>query len=117
VPGRHLVEHDAEREEVGAGIGREHAQLLGRHVGEGADRQTLLGERGLGMEAHGVGGLVLAELGETEVENLHPAVAVDHDVAGFQVAVLDPLGVRGGQGVGERHGEPQELRAACLPGG
>ena len=66
-------------------VGREHAQLLGGHVGEGADRQAFLRQRGLGMETHRVGDLVLAELGEPEVEDLHPAVAVDHDVAGFQV--------------------------------
>jgi hypothetical protein len=113
--GRHLVEHHAEREEIGAGIGRQHAQLFGRHVGKGADRQSLLGEGGLGMEAHGVGGLVLAELGETEVEDLHPAVAVDHDVAGFEIAMLDPLGVRRSQGIGERHGDPQEFPERHAP--
>ncbi len=105
VSGRHLVEHDAEREDIGAGVGREHAQLLGRHVGEGADGEAFLGQGGLRVEAHRLGRVVLAELGESEVEHLHPAVAVDHDVAGFEIAVLDPLGVRGGEGVGQRHGD------------
>ncbi len=68
------------------------------------------------MEAHRLGRVVLAELGESEVEHLHPAVAVDHDVAGFEIAVLDPLGVRRGEGVGQRHGDAEELleRQAAL---
>ena len=107
--GGHLVEDHAEREEVGAVVGGGHAQLLGGHVGEGADGEAFLGEGRLGMEAHGLGLLVLAQLGEAEVEDLDPAVGVDHDVAGFQVAVLDPPGVRGGDGVGEWHGDLEEL--------
>ena len=69
------------------------------------------------MEAHRLGGLVLAELGETEVEHLHPAVAVDHDVAGLQVAMLDPLGVRRGEGVGQGHGDLEELLERQAPRG
>ena len=107
--GGELVEHDAEREEIGAMVGGEHAQLFGRHVGEGADGEAFLGEGGLGMKAHRLGGVVFAQLGEAEVEHLDPAVLVDHDVAGLEIAVLDPLGVGRGQGVGERHGDLEEL--------
>ena len=38
--GRHLVEHAAEREEVGARVDLGAGRLLGRHVGRRADRRT-----------------------------------------------------------------------------
>ncbi len=41
------------------------------------------------------------QLGEAEVEDLHPAVVGDEDVLGLQVPVDDPLLVRGGEAVGD----------------
>jgi hypothetical protein len=58
LPGRHLVQHAAQAEEVGAGVERVALGLLGRHVGSGAD-----GRAGGGEIHHpsgrGAGGIVL----------------------------------------------------------
>ena len=57
-------------------------------------------QRGLGLES----GAGLRQLGEAEVEDLHPAVAGDEDVLGLQVAVDDALVVRGGEAAGDLDG-------------
>ena len=41
----------------------------------------------------------MRQLGEAEVQDLHPAVVGDEDVLGLQVPVDDPLLVRGGEAV------------------
>ncbi len=41
--GEHLVEHDAERPDVGAAVDRSAGRLLGRHVGGGAEDDAELG--------------------------------------------------------------------------
>ena len=55
-------------------------------------------------------------LGETEVEHLHGAVAAHLDVRGLEVAVNDPLLVRGFEGLGDlprhRQGLVERHRAA-----
>ena len=48
--------------------------------------------------------LGLRELGEPEIENLHAAVAGDEDVLRLQIAVDDPLLVRGGETVRDLDG-------------
>jgi hypothetical protein len=47
--------------------------------------------------------------GDPEVGHLHPAVAVDHDVAGLHVAVDDPPLVSGLQGPRRLRGDPGGL--------
>jgi hypothetical protein len=54
-----------------------------------------LGEVGRGR-GHGI-----ERLGEAEVEHLHPAVAVELDIGGFQVPVNDALFVRGFERFGD----------------
>ena len=59
----HLVEHDAERVEVAAGIDGEALRLLGREVGGGAHDRAGLGQVCSVARAHGPG--------DAEVGDLH----------------------------------------------
>jgi len=86
----HLVEHHAQRPEIGGGARALPLELLGRHVGGGPHRRPFLGE-GLGVEP----------AGEAEVEQLHPSVRQHHDVFRLEVPVDDA----GGVGGCERRGE------------
>ena len=97
---QHLVEHDAEREDVGAVIDGLPAHLLGRHVAHRAEHRARAGQRPrvgeqrrLGLDRRAGRG----QLGEAEVEDLDAAVARHEDVLRLQVAVDDPLVVRGRQ--------------------
>ncbi len=98
-PGQRLVEHHAERPDVGAPVGRLATDLLRRGVGEGAD-----GGPGTGQPRHP------GAVGEAEVEDLHPPVGGEEEVGGLDVAVHDAAGVGGAQarrdlaGEGDRRG-------------
>ena len=107
LPGEHLVEHDAERVEVGlTGDGLSEC-LLGRDVVGRAehapgDRQALLGERAR----------------DAEVRDLGTAFLADEHVLGLDVAVHDHALVRGAERareldrVGDRLGDGQRPLAA-----
>ena len=123
VSGRHLVEHDAEREQVGSRVERLSTRLLGRHVGDRPDRRAGRRERlvrDLGRPKRGFGdlaGLVasLDRLGEAEVQDLGlPALRHEY-VGGLDVPVHDSLGVCGLQRVGDLHREPQKLAGGQGP--
>ena len=86
--GQHLVQHDAERVEVGARVDLAPQRLLGRHVLAGAEHAAGLGQAGL-----------LQRAGDPEVGHADPAVVADQDVAGLQVAVDAAAGVGGGEAV------------------
>ena len=106
LPGEHFVEHRAKRKDVGPVIGSFTAHLLWSHVAGGA--QNLPGARrwrGGQMRDAGVRSRSFDEFGQPEVENLRAAVGGHEDVAGFQIAVNDALGVRGGQAQGDLHGQ------------
>jgi hypothetical protein len=92
--GEHLVDHHPQRPEVGRRPRALAAQLLGGHVGGGADGDPLLGDGGGVHPA-----------GEAEVEQLHPAVRQHHHVLRLEVAVHDAGRVRGGEGGGELAGD------------
>ena len=113
--GRELVEHDAEREHVGAAVDGLAAHLLRRHVGHRAHDLTGSRER----PRHGLGlrcqrrvetGVRRFELREPEVEHLHAPVARQHHVRGLDVAVHHALLVRRRQRLGDAR-RPARRRA------
>ena len=104
----HFVEDDAEREEVAARVEVFAADLLGRHVGDGAECAAGAGEmsfvrslccggigNGVGTDGSGAG-----NFGEAEVENFRAATLGDENVCGLDVAVNDASVVSGVEGVG-----------------
>ncbi len=73
---------------------------------------------GGGREARDLAPLLgVRELGEAEVEDLHPAVVGDEDVLGLQVPVDDPLLVRGGEAVDDLEGVVDRLARRELAAG
>ena len=101
---QHLVEHRPEREDVGARVGGLAAHLLGRHVADRSQDRARL-RRARGGRRAGLAAVAPAAFPfrEAEVEDLQPALPGDEDVLRLQVAVDDPLVVRGGQGLGQLH--------------
>jgi hypothetical protein len=99
LPGRHLVEHRAERKEIGAGVGELSPRLLGRHVMHRSHHRSRHGEwAGLRL-GHELRDLLAPrrrrlDLRETEVQDLHLSAVVDHEIGGLQVPVRDPFRVR-----------------------
>ncbi len=79
-----LVHHDAERVDVRARLDLGADALLRRHVLGRAQRVARLRQRLRGRK-----------LAHAEVEDLRDAVLAQKDVAGLEVAVDDPLLVRG----------------------
>src|SRR5215471_11201214 len=110
--GEHFVEHQPEREDVGARIGGFALQLLRRHVLQ----RALDGAVG----GHGYGGgfvaalELLPHLRQYEIEQLD-AVLRDHDVGGFEVAMDDALAVSGIEGVQNLARERQGARPRQRP--
>ena len=88
VAGEQLVEHAAERVDVGAGVDPLAADLLGRDVVEGPDEGAGRGDAGARVDLAGE-----PEVGEVGV--LAGARALDEDVARLDVAVDEPARVRG----------------------
>ena len=97
--GEHLIEHDAERIEVAAGVRLEPLGLLGGDIVHGADGR-------IGPAA----AVFVLEGGDAEVCHLGDAVAVDHDVLGLDIAVDDAVLVRVLEGLRDLGGEKQRLR-------
>jgi hypothetical protein len=103
--GEHLVEHHAEREEVGPVVHLLALDLLGRHVVGRAQELPLLGE------------VRAVEAGDPEIGDLDLVVGGDEDVRRLDVAVDHPVRVRVVEGVahlrdGVQHeGERQRLVA------
>jgi hypothetical protein len=107
-PGDHLVEHRAEREDVGAMIQFTSARLLRRKIRDGADHQPRRGLRAAGGESSRGNSRLRAGREdpphEAEVQDLQPAVGGQEDVVGRQVAMDDAALVGCGQAL--RHGNP-----------
>ena len=114
LPGRKLVEHGAEGEEIAPGVERLPAGLLRRHVverpqrGAGA-RQLPAGNGGRRLRVGGGRGVEEGdELRQAEVEDLGLAGAGHEDVGGLDVAVDDPLGVGRVEPVDDLDGQVQQ---------
>ena len=88
--GEDLVEHHAQRVEVGAAVDLLPAGLLRAHVAGGADGEADLGELGI----------VLDRLGDAEVREHRGAVGAEQDIGRLHVSMHQALGVR----VAERGG-------------
>jgi hypothetical protein len=94
----HLVEQDAEGEDVAARVDRVAPGLLGRHVGERPHDRALEGAVAPAPRG-GVRVPRRREAGEAEVEHLHETALGQHDVAGLDVPVDDAVLVRVGEGL------------------
>jgi hypothetical protein len=108
VAAEHLVEDDAEGEDVGTAVGGLAVEDFRRHVLRGACKHTGHSEGGGGL-LRVVDGL----LGEAEVEKLHltgmrPGGG-KHDVFRLDVAVEDALVMRGGESGGCLDGDAAKL--------
>ena len=96
----HLVEHDAERVDVAAGIGHAARHELGGEVG---DRAEQLGA-GRGVRRR--------RSRQTEVADLDPAVLREQHVLGLDVAVHDPGAMRRREAREDRIHDRDRLRRA-----
>ena len=111
LPGQHLVEHAAEGEDVGAPVCRLPASLLRREIAHGAED----GARGGALILlQGAGhvvtpGLGELDLGEAEVQDLHPAVLGHEEVVRLEVPVDDPLLVGSAEALGHLHSDVHGL--------
>src|SRR3954451_4418394 len=85
-----LVEHCAEREDVGLRGDRLPTRLLGRHVADGSNDKT-----GLGGHAGWTGAdRRLMHACEAEIEQLDVAIRPNHHVIGLDVTMNDLCGMR-----------------------
>ena len=88
--GKHLVEHDAEREEIGPCIDGVSAELFRRHVGRSPDNAASLGEATFPRRGFTVVFRVLQNrLRNAEVHDLDVAIPAQHDVSRLQIPVND----------------------------
>ena len=97
---QHLEQHQAEREEVRAVVERQVAGLFRRDVLRRTHYHPGRGEAAALAEQLGAG-FRLEQLGDVEVEDLHPPFAGDEDVVGLEIAVEDALLVRRREAAGD----------------
>ena len=109
--GRHLVEHDAEREQIASRVDPCAAHLLGRHVHHRPQRRSRAGEMRIPGDRRdgGCAGDDRIELGETEVEQLGVSARGDEDVARLDIAMNDAGTVRGVERIGDLECQRQQL--------
>ena len=108
-PRQPLVQHDAKREDVAAGIDRPARGLFRRHIGNRAKnhaRPCLSDRDRARCRLPGIG---VEEFGEAEIGELGVAVLRDQNVLGFDVPVHDASVVRGGKAVRDAGEQLDEL--------
>ena len=108
--GRHLVQHDAQREDVGPRIERFGFDLFGRHVRHRAQDRARLRERAARLVRVDASWLRLGGPGQAEVQHLDASIVRDHDVGGLEVAVSEVLPMRRRKCIGQRDRDVEELR-------
>ena len=101
--GHHLVEHDAEREQIAADVDFVAFDLLGRHVARRADDEPGLGQCPVDRSAPG------ERPGDPEVEQLDPVFRQKH-IRRLQVAVHDPGVVQSSERAEHRQRDLRRLR-------
>ena len=82
--------------------------LLGRHVGNRAHDDPFLGHR---FGRHQAGSFVEVrptQLGQAEIQDLDPALLIDHHVGRLQITVNNTLVVRHSQGFGQSDGDLED---------
>ena len=91
-----FVQNGAEGEQIRAMIDGESADLLGRHVADGAEHHTRLRRRGQRGECARCRRrrLTLRQLRQPEVENLDAAIPGNEDVLRLEITMEDALSVR-----------------------
>ena len=97
LPGQHLVQHAAERPDVGALVDRLPARLLRAHVRGGAENDALARPADASSSATASDRrrrVARHRFRQAEVEDLHDALGRDLDVGRLQIAVDDPFLVR-----------------------
>ncbi len=97
------VQGGGQRPQVGGRAAALAAQPFGSDVAGRADEQARLGDRGQ-----------ILQPGDAEVGQHHPAVVGQEHVGRLHVAVLDAVGVRGGQRV--QHPQPERRHPLRRPG-
>ena len=106
---RHLVQQDAQREDVRSRVDRLPFRLFGRHVGDGPDDPALACQiAGRQTRFTLVFRFRLAQLGEPEVEDFHAAIGADHHGRGLEIAMGDAALVRRADRIADAHAYAQE---------
>ena len=94
-PRQHLVDHHAQREDVGAVVDRLPADLLGCHIAHRAHDDARTRE-GVGDLRGLIGPGGADQFGHTEVQDLHASIASEKQVLRLQIAMDDAAVVRRG---------------------
>ena len=109
----HLVQHYAEREQIGARVQFLSQRLLRRHVRHGSHRRARIGEHLFGGCIGGQGGFwtraFRRHLGQTKIQNLGLPAACDEDVRRLDVAMHDSLDMRSVQRISDLNRDLQLL--------
>ena len=107
---RHLIQDDAEREDVGAVIRDLAFHLFRRHVGDGTEHDSFGGDGLRWKPGQCLRRIrIVGQLRQAEVEDLRTSVRCDHDVGGLQITMGDPSLVSGADAVNQRDRELEQL--------
>ena len=102
LPREHLVQHETQREDVGAVIDRFPADLFGRHVANSTDDGAGVRD-GIGDRRESVGARHQRQFRDAEVENLQAAIASEKQVLGLQITMDDATLMRRGEPARDLH--------------